>query len=90
MSGLTGPSDNRLDGLLLLVGRPASLQHLGYKRRISALAPSSASTGATYPLASPVPLMEAGIETTVRDCGWIARLIEARELKPNRPKRYKV
>lgn len=35
------------------------------------------------------PAMEAGIETTVRGCEWIAKLVEAREPKPNRPKRYK-
>ncbi|MYB38024.1 MAG: IS1 family transposase [Gammaproteobacteria bacterium] len=35
------------------------------------------------------PAMEAGIDTTPRDCEWIAKLVEARESKPNRPKKYK-
>ena len=35
------------------------------------------------------PAMEAGIETTVRACTWIAQLIEARQPKPNRPKTYR-
>ena len=35
------------------------------------------------------PAMEAGIENTVRDLGWIVGLIDERTPKPNRPKRYK-
>ncbi len=35
------------------------------------------------------PAMEAGVETTVRDLGWIVDLIDARAPKPNRPKTYR-
>ena len=35
------------------------------------------------------PAMEAGIETTVRDCEWIVSLIDARTPPPNRPTTYK-
>ena len=35
------------------------------------------------------PAMEAGIETTVRDCEWIAKLVEAREPKPGKRGPYK-
>lgn len=35
------------------------------------------------------PAMEAGIDTTVRDCEWIVDLIDARAPKPNRPKTYR-
>ena len=35
------------------------------------------------------PAMEAGVDTTVRDCEWIVGLIDARAPKPNRPKTYR-
>ena len=35
------------------------------------------------------PAMEAGLDTTVRDYGWIVGLIDARAPKPNRPTTYK-
>ena len=35
------------------------------------------------------PAMEAGVDTTVRDCEWIAELVAARDAKPNRPKTYR-
>ena len=35
------------------------------------------------------PAMEAGVDDTVRDVEWIARLVEARDPKPNRPKTYR-
>ena len=35
------------------------------------------------------PAMEAGVETTVRDCEWIVGLIDARAPKPKRPKTYR-
>ena len=35
------------------------------------------------------PAMEAGVDDTVRDVEWIARLVEARAPKPNRPKTYR-
>ena len=35
------------------------------------------------------PAMEAGIETTARDCEWIVGLIDGRAPKPDRPKTYR-
>ncbi len=35
------------------------------------------------------PAMEAGVDTTVRNLGWIVSLIDARAPKPNRPKTYR-
>ena len=35
------------------------------------------------------PAMETGVDTTVRDCEWIAELVAARDAKPNRPKTYR-
>ena len=35
------------------------------------------------------PAMETGLDTTVRDYGWIVGLIDARAPKPNRPATYK-
>lgn len=35
------------------------------------------------------PSMEAGLDTTVRDCAWIVGLIDARAPKPKRPARYR-
>lgn len=35
------------------------------------------------------PAMEAGLDTTVRDCRWIVGLIDARAPKPNRPAKYR-
>ena len=35
------------------------------------------------------PAMEAGIETTLRDCEWLVSLIDERTPKPKRPEHYK-
>ena len=35
------------------------------------------------------PAMEAGLDSTVRDCEWIVGLMDARAPKPNRPKTYR-
>ena len=35
------------------------------------------------------PAMQAGIETTLRDCEWLVSLIDARTPKPKRPEHYK-
>ena len=35
------------------------------------------------------PAMAAGVSDKLRDVEWIIGLIDAREAKPNRPKKYK-
>ncbi|MDE0177315.1 MAG: hypothetical protein OXP36_01855 [Gammaproteobacteria bacterium] len=42
-----------------------------------------------HPALSVTPAMAAGLDSDIRDLGWIVALIDARARKPNRPKTYR-
>ena len=42
-----------------------------------------------HPALSVTPAMAAGLDSDIRDLGWIVALIDARAKKPNRPKTYR-